>query len=177
MMYRDARPLIKSGDLIAFRRSYWRSWHGIKVNLARWLTASHYSHVAIAWCVSGRVFALEAVKPVLRIHPLSDLGDFFLLPMDAQWRRATEHYALAGIGTRYSEILALKAFFGPLPDGNIEQCAAYVREILKREGINLGARSTPDAVVMAAEATGAELMFVDSARPRKTRRDFLGGRA
>lgn len=165
MMYADARPLIRSGDLVAFRRSCWTTWHGVKVNLARWLCGSRYSHVAITWVVSGRVFVIEAVKPVLRIHSLSDLGDFYLLSMGAHWRASTEHYALAGIGTRYSELLALKAFFAALPDGNIEQCAAYVREILKREGINLGARSTPDAVVMAAQAAGAELMFVDAQRP------------
>lgn len=165
MLYRDARLKIRSGDLLAFRRNCWTTWHGVKVNLARILTRASYSHVAIAWCMSGRVFALEAVKPHLRIYPLSHLGDFFLLPMEARWQLATEHYALAGIGQRYSELLALKAFFGPLPDGNLQQCAAYVREVMKRDGIDLGARSTPDAVVLAALSGGAELLFIDSQNP------------
>lgn len=56
--------------------------------------------------------------------------------------------------------MALQAFFRPLDKGNVQQCAAYVREVLLVDGIDLGTRSTPDAVVDAALARGAEIDFV-----------------
>ena len=162
MMYTEARPHIRSGDLLAFSHGDWRSWSGIKVNLVRMFTRSTYSHVGIAWVIGERVFVLEAVKPKLRIYPLSSSGDFYRLSMDAPWQQQTEAYALRKIGTDYSELLAMRAFFGPLEKGNVQECAAYAREVLLCDGINLGDRSTPDAVVDAALLLGANIDFVNN---------------
>jgi hypothetical protein len=160
--YSDARPRIKSGDLLAFSHGDWKTWSGIKVNFVRIFTRSTYSHVGIAWVVGGRVFVLEAVKPKTRIFPLSQSGDFYLLPMFAPWREETEEFALTNIGVSYSELTAMKAFFGPLASGNVQECAAYAREVLKCDGIDLGELSRPDSVVQAAMELGAEILFVDS---------------
>lgn len=160
MDYADARPLIRSGDLLAFSSGSWKTWSGIKVNIVRMFTRSTYSHVGLAWAIGGRVFVLEAVKPRLRIYPLSQCHDFYLLGLKAPWREQTETFALENIGGTYSEWVALQAFFRPLEKGNVRQCAAYVREILLFDGIDLGDRSTPDAVVDAALARGADIDFV-----------------
>lgn len=160
MLYVDARPLIRSGDLLAFSGGSWATWSGIKVNIVRMFTRSTYSHVGLAWVIGGRVFVLEAVKPTLRIYPLSQCSDFFLLSLKAPWRDLTEAFALKQIGVPYSEWVALQAFFRPLDKGNVQQCAAYVRETLLVDGIDLGDRSTPDAVVEATLARGAEIDFV-----------------
>lgn len=162
MNYAEARPRIKSGDLLAFSHGDWRSWNGIKVNLVRVFTRSTYSHVGVAWVVAGRVFVLEAVKPKVRIYPLSLSGDFYLLPSNAPWNPGTEEFALIHIGVDYSELVAMQAFFGPLKSGNLQECAAYAREVLKCDGIDLGSRSTPDAVVQAALERGAELLLVEN---------------
>lgn len=160
MKYLEARPFIRSGDLLAFSGGSWRTWAGIKVNLVRMFTRSTYSHVGLAWVVGGRVFVLEAVKPRLRIYPLSQCSNFYWLGLRAPWTPMAEAFALARIGSVYSEWVAMQAFFEPLPKGSIQQCAAYVREVLLVDGINLGDRSTPDAVVDAALARGAEIDFV-----------------
>jgi hypothetical protein len=162
MKYQDVRPTIRSGDLVAFSHGSWKSWSDIKVNFVRMFTRSTYSHVAIAWVVGGRVFLLEAVKPKTRIFPLSLEGDFYLLPMNAKWSATTEEFALDHIGVEYSEITAIRAFFNPLEAGNMEQCAAYVREVLLVDGIDLGKRSTPDAVVKAAQDRGCLLWTVSN---------------
>lgn len=150
MEYIEARPSIKSGDLLAFSGGDWKSIHGIKVNIVRMFTKSKYSHVGLAWVVGGRVFCLEAVKPKVRIHPLSKLGNFDLLALGANWKPETEEFALASVGVNYSELEAIKAFFLPLEQGNVKQCAAYVREVLIKDGIKLGFFSRPDTVVEAA---------------------------
>lgn len=164
MKYADARHTIRSGDLLAFSSGSWRSWNDIKVNLVRIFTRSTYSHVALAWVVSGRVFVLEAVTPKLRIFPLSQRGDFFLLPLDAPWRDDTEESALASVGHNYSQRDAVKGFLNRLEPGKVSQCAAYVREVLLRDGIDLGLRSTPDAVVLAAQKRGSSTLFVEASR-------------
>ena len=162
MKYQDIRDTIRSGDLVAFSHGSWKSWNDIKVNFVRMFTRSTYSHVGIAWVVAGRVLVLEAVKPKTRIFPLSLEGDFYLLPTGAKWGRTTEEFALDHIGVDYSEITAMEAFFHPLEFGNVKECAAFVREVMLRDGIDLGNRSTPDAVVKAAQELGAILITVDN---------------
>lgn len=161
MKYQDARPSIKSGDLLANSHGSWRTWRDIKVNLVRIFTRSTYSHVGVAWVVGGRVFVLEAVKPKVRIYPLSQWGAFYLVRVDASWHADTEEFALAGVGYDYSEWDAVRAFFDDLEPGKISECAAYVIEVLRKDGINLGPRATPDAVVQRAlELKGAQMVFV-----------------
>ena len=155
MHYLTARPTIRSGDLIAQSHGSWTSWHGIKVNLVRMFTRSTYSHVGLAWVVGGRVFMLEAVKPKLRIYPMSKIGDFYLLPLNAVWSVKAERLALEEVGVDYSEAVAIRAFFSQLRDEDVRQCAAYVLAVLRADGIKLGNRATPDAVVLAAMRRGS----------------------
>lgn len=162
MQYNEARPWIRSGDLIAFSHGDWKTWQGIKVNIVRMFTRSTYSHVALAWVIGGRVLVFEAVKPQLRVFPLSHLGDFYLIPIDADWTDAAEAEALRHLGTDYSEIVAVQAFFGPLKKGSVQQCAALVREVLLADGVDLGNRSTPDAVVDAAIRRSGLIDFVSN---------------
>jgi hypothetical protein len=162
MKYQEVRSKIKSGDLIAFSHGSWTSWPNIKTNFIRLFTRSTYSHVGIAWKIGGRLFILEAVKPKLRIYPLSTLGDFYLIPMNAKWNKSTEEFALSKIGTDYSELSAIRAFFSPLEDENVQQCAAYAREILEKDGIDLGQMSRPDTVVLAALNLGKKLTYIES---------------
>ena len=160
MNYAAARDSIKSGDLVAQSHGDWTTWRGIKVNLVRIFTRSTYSHVGIAWVVGGRVLILEAVKPELRIYPMSRIGDFYLLPLQAKWSDFAEATALKNIGVDYSEIVAMQAFFGPLQNGEVRQCAAYALAVLHADGIDLGNRATPDAVVLAAMQRGATCTLI-----------------
>ena len=156
MKYNEVRERIRSGDLLAFSRSSWTS------SIIRIFTRSTYSHVGVAWVTGGRVFVLEAVgHGGTRIFPLSLSGDFFLLPVRAPWTPSVEEYALENVGIQYSVIDAIRAYFGPLPRGNMRECAAYVLAIYRRACIDLGDRSTPDAVVTAAQGRRAtETIFV-----------------
>lgn len=161
MKYSEIRPTICSGDLLAFSRGDWKSWDGIKVNFIRIFTRSTYSHVAVAWVVGGRVFALEAVKPKLRIFPLSKLGDFYHVSINAKWKNSTEEYALSKIGVDYSELAAIRAFFAPLENENVQECAAYAMEVLEKDDIHLGYLARPDTVIQAALNRG-KLTYVES---------------
>lgn len=160
VLYTDARQFIRSGDLIAQSHGSWLTLNGIKSNIVRMFTRSTYSHVGIAWVVGGRVFVLEAVKPKLRIYPMSGIGDFYLLSTKAEWRWATEELALSKVGVDYSETAAMNAFFGPLDEGDVRQCAAYALTVLRSDGIDLGASAIPDHVVFAAMKRGANCVLI-----------------
>jgi len=105
---------------------------------------------------------LEAVKPLVRIFPLSLSGNFYWTPMNAPWKPETEEYALSQIGQKYSEISAMQAYFETLPKGSVSECAAYVREVMLRDGVDLGLRSTPDAVVLQAQLLGNPTYFIEN---------------
>ena len=160
MDYATARPLIRSGDLISQSHGDWTTWRGIKINLIRMVRRTTYSHVGVAWVIGGRVLILEAVKPRLRIYPMSRIGDFYLLPLQAQWSQAAEAVALKNVGAEYSELVAMQAAFGPLDTGEVRQCAAYALAVLRAGGIDLGNAAIPDALVLAAMQRGATCTLI-----------------
>lgn len=162
MDYSAVRPTIKSGDLLAWSHRGWGSWHDFKIQLVRCFTQSEYSHVAVAWVIGGRVFALEAVQPLVRIYPLSKLGDFYHLPMAADWSPATEEFALAHVGEPYSQLQAMAAFFGPLTHDGLWECAEYASAVLQLAGVDLGPLATPTAVVREAQRQGSPCSYVIS---------------
>lgn len=124
MNYTDARPLIQSGDVFAWRgRNFWsrliRSW-----------TGSSWSHVGIAWVVGGRVLVLEArFHGGVRCVPLSKL-----LPCD--WitgQGLTDEQltrALDELGGGYSTIDAIRAGLGLDPNQPGRQCSEYIKTVL-----------------------------------------------
>ena len=166
MKYSDARPLLKSGDLIAMtsRAPAFSSFYAFKIACVQAFTRSQFSHVAIVWVPpGGRVFLLEAVKPKVRIYPLSNaLGegeDTYYLPLTTDWLFA-EEFALAHIGQDYSELKAIKGYFGPLTHGAETDCAEYVLEVLRAAGVDLGTVATPSAVVRHAQLQGAPCTLI-----------------
>ncbi len=161
MEYTKCRPTIASGDLLAWSHRGWASFYDWKVQFIRFCMQSEYSHVGVAWCVGERVFVIEAVEPRARIYPLSKLGSFYHIPMFAPWKKETEEAALSFVGAEYKQLQAIKAFFTPLDRGNVSECAALAIEVLMHDGISLGTRATPDAVVREAQRLGNPTFFIE----------------
>lgn len=160
--YATVRPQIRSGDLLAWSHYGWGSFYDLQIQAVRLFQRSEYCHVGIAWAVGGRVFVLEAVKPKVRIFPLSKLSPFYWSPMSADWNPEGEEFALSNIGGEYSKWQAITAFLNKLKIGEDTkwECAEYVIEVLRRCGIDLDCRATPSAVVLAAQQRGAPLHYV-----------------
>lgn len=160
MDYKTHRKNIKSGDLIAFSNMKWKSWHDLKVQFAKFMLQTEYSHVATALVMGGRVWVIEAVEPCARIYPLSMLGDFYHIPLDAEWTPEIEEIALSYVGSEYKQLNAIKAFFGPLEKDDTSECAALAITIADKCGVNLGNRATPDEVVLQAQLRGSPTYYV-----------------
>jgi hypothetical protein len=110
--------------------------------------------------VGNRVFVIEAVMPLVRIFPLSALGDFYHLSMNAPWMPATEALALSRVGHKYSQLQAIQAPFSKPPVDSLWECAELAASIAKSDGIDLGEVFTPGAVVLAAQKLGARMVYV-----------------
>lgn len=162
MRYADARPLIRSGDLLAWshRAPWYRSWYDFKIAMVRAFTQSEYSHVGTAWVVGGRVFAIEAVMPLVRIYPLSKLGEFYHLPLGAKFDDDALEFALSKVGEPYSQVQAMQAFFHLPSDDSLWECAELVRKLAMLEGIDLGLNATPSGIVLAAQVRGVSCTLV-----------------
>lgn len=160
MKYNEVRPLIKSGDLLAWSHRGWRSWRDIKIQLIKFFTQSEYSHVGTAWVIAERVFVIEAVIPLVRIYPLSKLGNFYHIPLSNAWNAQTEEVALSKVGYPYSQKEALLAFFKINGSESTFECAELASKIAETANVNLGKKYTPTAVVQAALELGSRLCFV-----------------
>ena len=161
MIYSKARPMIRSGDVLAWSHRGIKSWHDLKIWFVRMFTRSEYSHVGTAWVVGNRVFVIEAVMPKVRIYPLSKLGDFYWLQMGAYWRKATETLALSYVGDDYSQMQAIVSPFVTPPHDDRWECAELVATVARQDSIDLGAVYTPSEVVLAAQKRGAPLTYVE----------------
>lgn len=160
MNYATIRPSIRSGDLLAWSHRGIRSWHDLKIALVRMFTKSEYSHVGTAWVVGERVLVIEAVIPLVRIFPLSKLGDFYHLPLQAPWTQATEALALSYVGQEYSQLQAIQAPFVKPKHDDLWECAELAAHIALSDGIDLGQIYTPSEVVRNAQLRGALVQYV-----------------
>jgi hypothetical protein len=159
MQYEDARPLIQSGDLLAWSHRSWASWYDLKVQAVRIFTRSEYCHLALAMVFGGRVWCIESVMPVIRIVPLSNLvgaDGFYWVPMHKPMSAAEAEFALSKVSLgKYSQIEAMRAALAPLPDDNKGddrwECARFAIECRRKSGVELGPIDTPDAGVLAAQ--------------------------
>jgi len=164
MEYIEARSKIKSGDILAWSHRGWKTWHDFKIQFVRMFTRSEYSHVGIAWVVGGRVFVIDSVIPKIRIIPLSNDLPVYWVPTNAKWKNETEQFALSLVGRgEYSQWEAIKAGAGIEIDGNnnLWQCAEFVSEVLKKDGLNLGDTATPSNVVQEALKSGKSIHYIE----------------
>lgn len=162
--YTHCRDAIKSGDLLAWSHHGFRSWYDWKIQLVRMVTRSEYSHVGIAWVISGRVFVIESVTPFVRIVPLSNLLPCYWVHLPVQWDVEAEEYALSLVGNaHYSMWEAVRAFFGLEDNPDAWECAELVKAVYARCGLALDGRATPSDVMLAAQKMGGGVVLLEEA--------------
>jgi hypothetical protein len=149
MKYSEARPKIKSGDVLAWTHRKWGSWNDFLSQLVRFGTQSEYSHVGVAYVTGERVFILESVTSGIRMHPLSQELPFYWLPVDIKWNEDTLVAAMSKMGQRYSKWDGVMSLWKKIKPGddNRWECAEYTSFILRTAGINIDCRNIPGEVV------------------------------
>ncbi len=131
MNYSTVRHELKSGDIVFWSHTDWRSKNGILLNIVRVFTKSNFGHVALVWRTGGRIFLIEAAPPLVRIVPLSDRLPCYIARIPFTVNRETINYALSQVGKPYSKWEAIKAFFNKNTDGESNwECAKLVNKVL-----------------------------------------------
>ncbi len=166
MNYAQARPLIKSGDALFWSHYDWSTWYDIQVQAVRLGTQSEYCHAAVAWEYAGRVWCIEAVSPLIRLVPLSNLigtHGFYWAPLDVPMTNEELEFALAKVSIgKYSKVEAVRAQFEQLnnQDDDSWQCAEFLIACRARSGLNLGPKATPAAAVRKVQELGKPVYMV-----------------
>lgn len=164
MKYEEARPLIKTGDLLAWSSGSWKTWSGIQINIVRLFTRSEYSHVGMAYVAHDRVFIMEAVGAGVRLFPLSKEIPFYWIQKPHKLSRVATNFAFEHMGEKYSKWQAILGGLKKLTLGedNQWQCAEYVKSILKMDSKDyLISDITPASLVKAAASTWGPITYVE----------------
>ena len=128
--YSDIRPLIKSGDLFAWRKTT------PFAQLIRHWTGSSYSHVGIAWTFRNRVFILQdKEKQGINLVALSDNLPCDWIPTNANWTDEVETEAMRHLGQSYSMLNCILAGLNIPPVGVNRICSEYAYKILQLAGV------------------------------------------
>lgn len=162
MEYFTFRSQIKSGDLLIWSTHQEKGFKRIVNNIIRIFTMSEYSHVGIAWVINDRIFVIEAVRPVVRIYPLSKLIPFYCVQMDIDVNSINIDYLLSRVGEPYSLLQAIGSYFGKPKADKEWQCAELCSSFYSKCGIVLKNSWTPSTLVEAVLKIDdkKELLFI-----------------
>ena len=162
MNYSEARPLIKSGDILAWTHKGFGSWYDIQVQAVRFFSRSEYTHTGIAFCVAERVFVLESVGVGIRMFPLSLELPFFWLPLPEWWDEDVATAAFSKFGQPYSKLEAMRSMFHRFVPGKNStwECAEYVQWLLGLKH-TIHVNSVPALIVEWCQQRGAPLYLVE----------------
>ena len=154
--YADARPLISSGDLLA-----WSDCDLVARAIRLW-TQSTWDHVGIAWRFRDRLFVLEATLSGVGLRALSLATPFDWIATSAKWTDDVEAFALAQLGRPYDVYDAIRVGLGVKPSSAGEICSLYAAEVIAATGATSFLRKglTPQALVATMLYRGCELRRV-----------------
>jgi hypothetical protein len=143
---------VQSGDLLAWDYDELSGLYRYVNMFIQSMTMSSYSHVGIAIRRGSDVFVLEATQPKIRISPLKNKGDFYVLPLGPVDHDELERIAQDYIGKEYSILDCIRAYLGLKINSNKRwQCAELAVRVYQRLGIELKpARLTPQSLIKTA---------------------------
>ena len=158
MLYAEARPLIASGDLLAFRND--RLVSGL---IRRW-TGGSWSHVGIAWRYRDRVFVIAAKEGGygLCLLALSEQLPATWMRAKVDWTDAVDDLATRHLGKPYSYSDCALVALGREPHHDDTVCSVFAATVLKACGISLPLPSyNPSALVDALLTYGCEMREIE----------------
>ena len=166
--YPKVRHTLRTGDLLVWNSDDTTFLSSLLTRLVRVLTLSEYSHTAIALVHEGRVYAVEATIPKIRLTPLSTYRDFYCIPMGitedpVQQAVMLQHIKTTYLDCRYSLFDCIRGYFGKTDTRNDRwQCAELCNHFYKFMGIDLGNAYTPSRLIRAViKQRGATILHIE----------------
>lgn len=158
MKYSDIRPLIRSGDLLAWDTKGVGVWNKLLIWLGRLGQLTQWTHVGVAWVVGDRVFVLDAVASGVRDYPLSQTLPVYLISRNTPLTDEQLAFAISKKGQQYSYWECFLAWIKRNDKTNkFWQCAEYASAVL-----GLDCDATPSAVIDYVMQRGGSMVFISS---------------
>lgn len=154
MRYADVRERIKTGDLLLWSSDASGSTrHDIETEIVKLATRSQWTHAGVAWSEHGRVMVMDLTTRGCAPRPLSGDLPFWWIPAPRELGRAGLDYAFSRFGEMvYSRWQAITAVLRRLVVGDDlqGQCAEYVLEVYRADGMAPTDVATPAALMVGA---------------------------
>lgn len=166
--YQAIRHEIQTGDLLVWSTDDNSFLSSLFTRFVRLLTISEYSHTAIALVDQGRVYAVEATMPKIKLTPLSECKGFYHIPMGItttpeQHNVLKQYIETTYLGCSYSLLDCIRGYLGRTDTRNDRwQCAELCNDFYKFMGIDLGDNYTPSRLVNAViKQRGASICYIE----------------
>lgn len=154
VLYSSARKEMQTGDLLMWRSERITSFFGFILFLYQKIFKATYIHVGMVVSLGDRKFILEATPPVVRLHPISMLDDFYWIKTKIASNPNHIDMLIKNLGKPYD---IFDFFMGLLGLGNNKEnyyCSELAAEFYRYIGYiqgedlnNVG--STPDTITEA----------------------------
>lgn len=133
-LYSQIRNSIETGDLLAWRITRATTIFDFILLLYQKFFKAKFAHVAVAVRVENRLFAVEAVPNMVRIIPLSMLGNFYLIRAGVEDNG--RHFGILArhLGKTYSLLDLVKNLLGIKGDDSELYCSELALQYYEEIG-------------------------------------------
>lgn len=148
----NLRSKIRSGDLLAWSQDPNKNGKIFRfLPIVRFLTASDFGHVGIAYVKEDGVYVYEATMPEVKLRKIDDSETFYCCSMKFEWSDSAKEWLDDKLGCKYSVLDGIRAYLGIVTKRDDRwQCAELARDFYCENGIDLNCHPTPTAVVNEA---------------------------
>ncbi len=162
-LYSKIRSELKTGDLLIWKTSRFKSLSGLAHYIYQKITGDIYAHVGLVLKEGNRVFVVEATPPAVRLFPLSMSGDFGYVPLELELNDKHIDFLLSDLGKKYSLWDLVRSLFKWSNSNNEFYCSEFCSVFYNQIGL-LGSEDaglTPDTLVESiVMSTGKFPIFV-----------------
>lgn len=148
---------IQSGDVLAWSRDPYSTYHDMVLRGIEAFTNSKYGHVGVAWRLhdglDDELFVIEATMPKIRIARAQTDRDFFCVQTNVIWTNKNKSFLLSKLDYPYGLLDAVRGGLGYRVKRDMQyQCAELVHGFLEASGILLKPEFTPGQLIANLEA-------------------------
>jgi len=153
-LYSRYRKNIKNGDLLLWNIDKVEKPIDYFLKLVQFVLRIKYSHVGIAVNLHGRLFCLEAVRPYVRLVPLSMKNNFAVIHTNIDWKDSYYDLLFKYIGYPYNVFDVIRYIINIKNSKNSFYCTKLVADYYNSIGLVVGenAGATPKSLIEAVES-------------------------
>ena len=113
LLYSKINKDFKTGDLVIWDSESYSNFFEFVLFLYQKILGARYTHVGVVMVSGGRTYVVEATPPRVRIFPLRECEDFYIIPINmSQDPEKLENFLTEKVGFKYSLLDLAKSVLG-----------------------------------------------------------------